>query len=136
MTYPCRHISIAINRSPGEVYEFASNPMNLPRWAAGLSQSTISKSEDGWIADSPMGQVRVWFAKHNDFGVMDHDVKLPSGEVNHNPFRVVANGDGSEVIFTLYQLPRMSAQDFEADAQLILADLRKLKALLESSGVS
>jgi hypothetical protein len=32
MTCPCRHISISINRPPKDVYEFASNPMNLPRW--------------------------------------------------------------------------------------------------------
>ncbi|HLU47226.1 MAG TPA: SRPBCC family protein, partial [Planctomycetota bacterium] len=88
---------------------------------------------DGWLADSPMGPVRVAFAKPNDLGVMDHDVTLPTGEVYHNPFRVVPNGDGSEVVFTLYRLPTMSDQDFENDAAMVLADLRRLKALLERS---
>jgi uncharacterized protein YndB with AHSA1/START domain len=30
--------SVYIARPPAEVYEFASDPRNLPRWAAGLAQ--------------------------------------------------------------------------------------------------
>lgn len=131
MTFPAQHISISIDLSPHDVYCFAANPRNLPLWAEGLSQSTITRTQDGWFADSPMGRVKVNFAKDNDLGVMDHDVTLPSGEVNHNPFRVVANGAGSEVIFTLYRLPGMSDLGFEEDAQMIRSDLVRLKALLE-----
>lgn len=132
MTFPARHISISINRSPNEVYEFASNPNNLPQWAEGLSRSSMKQSGDEWIADSPMGIVRVKFADANRFGVIDHDVTLPSGEVVHNPLRVLKNGNGSEVVFTLYRLPQMSDADFERDAQMVEKDLLKLKSLLEN----
>jgi uncharacterized membrane protein len=37
MTFMAKHISVSINRPAGQVYEFASNPENLPKWAAGLS---------------------------------------------------------------------------------------------------
>ena len=43
MTFMAKHISVSINRSAAQVYEFASNPENLPKWAAGLSGS-IKKS--------------------------------------------------------------------------------------------
>jgi hypothetical protein len=33
---------------------------------------------------------------------LDHDVTLPSGETLSNPMRVVPNGTGSEVVFTLF----------------------------------
>ncbi len=131
MTYPAKQISVSINRSMVDVYNFASKPENLPKWAEGLSQSKIIKSGDHWIADSPMGKVKVKFIIENQLGVMDHDVTLPSGEVNHNPFRVVKNNSGSEVIFTLFRLPRMSDSDFERDAKTVERDLRKLKAVLE-----
>lgn len=131
MTFPARHISVSINRGPKEVYKFASNPENLPQWAEGLSRSSIQKSGDEWIADSPMGVVKVKFLEENRFGVIDHDVTLPTGEVVHNPLRVVKNGDGSEVIFTLFRLPQMSDSDFERDAQMVERDLQKLKSLLE-----
>ncbi len=36
---PSRTLSVAIERPPGEVYGFVSNPENLPRWALGLGRS-------------------------------------------------------------------------------------------------
>jgi uncharacterized membrane protein len=78
MTFTTKHISVSINRSAAKVYEFASNPENLPKWAAGLSGS-IKKNDEDWIAESPMGRVKVKFAEKNKFGVLDHEVTLPSG---------------------------------------------------------
>lgn len=78
-----------------------------------------------------MGRVKVRFAEKNPYGVMDHDVTLPSGEVNHNPFRVLTNGDGGEVVFTLYKLPRMNDAQFDEDAAMISRDLKTLKEILE-----
>jgi hypothetical protein len=46
--------------------------------------------------------------------------------------RVVANGSGSEVLFTLFQLPGMSEEAFVADAGMVERDLRGLKSRLES----
>ncbi len=124
------HISVSISSAPAEVYAFASNPLNLPKWAAGLSGS-IEKSGDHWMADSPMGEIKIIFTPVNAFGVLDHDVTIPTGETFHNPMRVLKNGNGSEVVFTLYRQPQMSEKDFKADAAQVAKDLAKLKALLE-----
>lgn len=132
MTYPVKNISVTINQPAQKVYEFTSNPENLSLWAAGLSSSTLKKSGGNWIAKSPMGTVRINFSPRNAFGVMDHDVTLPSGEINHNPFRVISNGNGSEVIFTLFHLPRMSDEEFKDDSEMVFKDLKKLKQILES----
>jgi hypothetical protein len=78
-----------------------------------------------------MGKVTVKFAAENAFGVLDHDVKLPSGETFYNPMRVQPNGDGCEVIFTLYRRPEMSENEFQEDVATIEKDLAKLKTLLE-----
>jgi hypothetical protein len=129
--YKSKHVSISINCTPQKVYDFASNGENLTKWAAGLSQSSVKKSGEFWICESPMGSVKVQFAPQNTFGVMDHDVTLPSGEVNHNPFRVIQNDQAAEVIFTLYKRLGMNDQDFEKDALMIKKDLEILKALLE-----
>jgi hypothetical protein len=130
MTFKSRHISISINRSADEVYEFASNPENLPKWAAGLSGSV--KNIDGdWIAESPMGRVKVKFVDKNRFGILDHDVTLPTGETFYNPMRVFPNKDGSELIFTLYHRLGMSDSDFTDDEEQVKRDLLRLKALIE-----
>jgi hypothetical protein len=118
------HISQWIDAEPDEVYAFASDPDNLPRWAAGL-------------ADPAMGAVDVEFVPTNAFGVLDHVVELPSGEEFYNPMRVIPAGTGQsgcEVIFTLRRLPGVSDEAFAADAAAVAADLDVLRRLVEVAG--
>jgi hypothetical protein len=126
-----QHISVYLDRRPAEVYEFASDPRNLPRWAAGLARSEVRQEGDEWVADAPMGKVRVRFAERNAFGVMDHDVKLESGVTVHNPMRVVPNGEGSEFVFTLIRRPGATDAEFARDKAAVERDLKTLKDLLE-----
>ena len=134
MSYKSRHISISINSSVDEVYAFASNPENLPKWAAGLGGS-VKNVKGEWVAESPMGTIKIKFADKNRFGILDHDVTLPSGETFYNPMRVFPNKDRSELIFTLYQRPGMSDKDFKNDEEQIKEDLEKLKSLVEKQSV-
>lgn len=124
------HISVSINCPVNDVYEFASNAQNLPKWATGLSNS-IKKAGNEWIAESSMGIIKIKFAEKNKLGILDHDVTLPSGEKIYNPMRVFPNNNGSEIIFTLYQRPGMSDKMFTEDAEIVKRDLEKLKKLLE-----
>jgi len=125
-----KHLSETIARSAAEVYEYASDPANLPEWASGLGSS--AEHVDGqWFVDSPDGRLTIVFAERNDYGILDHDVTLPSGETVSNPMRVIADGDGCEVVFTLRRQPGMTDADFARDEGLVRADLRALKQLLE-----
>lgn len=127
-----RHISEVIACSPSDVYAFASAPENLPRWAAGLADSdSISRQGDTLLVDSPMGRVTVKVTPRNDYGILDHDVILPSGATVNNPLRVLPHPDGAEVVFTLRQLD-LSDAEFDRDAHMVEADLRRLQELLES----
>jgi hypothetical protein len=130
MTFKSRHISVSIKQSADQVYEFASNPENLPKWASGLSGSIKNVNGD-WFAESPMGKVKIEFAVKNNFGILDHKVTLPSGANFYNPMRVFPNNDGSELIFTLYQRPGMTEQMYAEDAATVAKDMEKLKTLLE-----
>jgi hypothetical protein len=132
LTFLAKHIGVSVNRTSSEVYEYVSNPVNLPKWAAGLGGS-IRKVDEDWIAESPMGTIKVRFVEKNKFGILDHDVILPSGENVYNPMHVVPNNDGSELVFTLYQRPGMSDQMFAEDAEIVRQDLERLKNVLEKS---
>lgn len=132
MTWPARHISQPIEVAPDAVAAFAGDPRNLPRWAAGLAGG-IRNQGGRWFADSPMGEVEVAFTGPIEVGVLDHDVTLPDGTVVHNPLRVLRNGEGSEVVFTLFRMPGAADEEFERDAALIAADLQRLRAILEES---
>jgi hypothetical protein len=130
MTWNARHLSVTIDRSPAEVVAYAGDAMHLPEWAAGLAAGVRPGDDGAWITDSPMGEVRVRFAPVNDLGVLDHDVTLPDGSVVRNPLRVLPNGAGSEVVFTVFQRDGMSDDAFEADAAAVTADLVRLRDIL------
>jgi len=130
-----RHVSQVVARPPDEVYEFVVRPENLPRWAAGLASSELTRDGDRFVAESPMGRVTVRFAPPNDFGVLDHDVTLPSGATVNNPLRVLPHPDGAELVFTLRQSD-MTDDEFDRDTRMIEADLDRLRQLLEVEGSS
>jgi hypothetical protein len=127
-----KHLSEGISRPAAEVYDYASNPANLPEWAPGLG-SSVEYVDGRWLVDSPMGRVSVAFVPRNEYGVLDHDVTMPSGEIVYNPMRVTKDGSGSEVVFTLRRLPGMSDEDFGRDAKAVAADLARLKQVLEAA---
>ncbi|MCU1417751.1 MAG: hypothetical protein JWP32_1925 [Schumannella sp.] len=106
-----QHISQPIARPPAQVVAFAQD---LSAWAAGVRDD-----------------MTVTFLPGRDLGILDHDVTLPDGRTFHNPLRVLANDDGSEVVFTLYRREGVTDEDFAADAAAIAADLAHLRELLE-----
>ncbi len=129
-----RHVSRIIAASPEAVYAVASRPDLLHRWAAGLASTEVVPDGDRLRVSSPMGEISIVFAPVNPYGVLDHEVRLPSGEVVHNPMRVVVHPDGAEVVFTVRQLA-MTDAELDRDAGLVAADLDALAVLVERSGV-
>lgn len=127
-----RHISTVIPAPANEVYAFAAEPRNLPRWAAGLAQSAVQMRGDELIASSPMGEVVVRFVPRNEFGVLDHAVELPTGTIVTNPLRVLAHPDGSEVIFTVRQI-ELTDDEFERDCDMVAADLGRLRDIFSGA---
>ena len=128
-----RHISEWIERPAAEVYEYAANPVNLPRWAPGLGNA-VENVDGQWFVDTPSGRVGFAFVERNRYGVLDHEVTLPSGQVIYNPMRVIPHGDACEVVFSVRRLPGMSDEEFARDAGLVQADLTRLKHILEGTG--
>jgi hypothetical protein len=115
------HVSQWIDADAAEVYAFAADPANLPRWAAGL-------------ADPKLAAVEVDFATRNEFGVLDHVVTLPSGERFYNPMRVIPAGlgkPGCEVVFTLRRPTGVTDEEFDSDAAAVAADLATLRRLMQ-----
>ena len=132
MTSHSRHLSEWIDRPAADVYEYASDPANLPEWAPGLG-TVVEKVGDEWFVETGMGRVGFAFVEPNRHGVLDHDVRLPSGDTISNPMRVIPDGDACEVVFTLRRLPGMTDEEFARDAGAVAADLTRLKRVLESA---
>jgi Polyketide cyclase / dehydrase and lipid transport len=130
-TMRVRHIGVTIDRPFDEVFAFLAEPANFERWASGLGRGLTHIEERSWRVDSPEGPVIVRFSAPNSHGVVDHEVATPAGERILNPMRVIPNGSGCEVVFTLFQRPGVSDETFKTDAQWVTRDLQSLKRLLE-----
>src|SRR4029078_2960814 len=87
-----RHLSETIERSAADVYEFVSDPANIPRCAQGLSPA-VENGDGRWLLGTGSDRASVAFAERNAFGVVDHEVTLPSGEIVHVPMRVGPHRD-------------------------------------------
>ena len=105
---------MTIERPPLDVYNFISDPKNLPKWASGLSAA-----------------VKVRFVERNKYGVLDHYVSVGSGEEVYVPMRIFPNGDGTEVLLTVFRQAGTSEEKFGEDTQWVRRDLEALKELLE-----
>jgi hypothetical protein len=129
-TMEARHIGITIDCPFKQAYAFAHKPESFPKWAAGLS-SSLHRTDDGWITETPAGQAKIVFSPENQFGVLDHAVQIGDQPEIYVPLRMMPNGDGIEVVLTLLRQPDMDDDAFARDAGLVEADLRALRALLE-----
>jgi len=129
---PARSFSISIRHEWRALYERIWRPEFFPDWAAGLADSALRPDgDDRWLADGFDGPIRMRFTPHNPLGVMDHWVDPGTGPEIHVPLRVVENGDGAEVILTLFRQPGMDEERFSADIKLVNRDLKALKFLIE-----
>jgi hypothetical protein len=129
MTYPVKNITVSINRSADEVYQFASNPENFPKWVAFVK--SMSNQGDVWLGKTDLGDIKIKWPPANDFGIMDHQVTLPTGETVNNPMRVIPNNKGCEFIFTIFWMPNRTEKQFTEDAEAVTRDLKKLKEIME-----
>ena len=126
-----RHLTVSLDRPAAAVYTYARDPAHLPVWAAGLAAG-IRLERGEWVADSPMGRVLVRFVPVNEYGVLDHDVVLPDGTTTTNPMRVLPDGAGSEVVFTVRRRAGMNDEEWAADTAAVAADLETLRRVLEA----
>ena len=129
-----RTLTISIACHPRAVYEFVSNLENLPAWAKTFCRS-VKRVGSEWIVETPQGSVKMRIAGNNEAGILDHSVIPAPGVEVLVPMRVVPNGAGSEMLFTLFQLPGMSDEQYAEDLGFVEQDLRSLQTLLERQSV-
>ena len=124
-------IQFFIARPVDEVYAFLADPQNYPRWAAvdgGITQ--IRQNE--WLTRTAFGDRIVRFSEPNPYGVLDHAVYAQGEEPVMMPMRVVANGEGTEVMFLFYRRDDMNDEQFKSTIEWVTTDLLTLQSLLET----
>ncbi|XDD51597.1 SRPBCC family protein [Leptospira sp. WS92.C1] len=129
--FKVKNISVSIFIPYPIVYEYISEPKNFPEWASGLCKSIEQGTGQEWVLETPQGKLKAVFTPKNEYGILDHTVLFDNGQKVENPMRVIRNGEGCEILFTLFQTPDMSLEKFEEDANWVQKDLNELKTLVE-----
>lgn len=130
-TLPCKHLSVSIPRPFELVNAFLSDPANWKLWASGLGEMQFDAATGDWTAQQDgTGVVTIVFTPPNVFGILDHRVTLPDGSVVIMPMRAIANGDGTEIVLTLFRQPGMDDATWKRDEGWVKKDLERLKMVL------
>ena len=122
-------LSISISCAPQKVYNFVSNLENFPKWVKFCR--SIKKSKMGWVMETLQGRMKIRIAAKNKLGVLDHYITDNSGVEVFVPMRVVPSLSGSEMTFTLFQMPNMLDKNYIKDIELVKKDLASLKNIME-----
>lgn len=124
--------SVDIQAPFDRAFGFLANPMNWPRYAV-VNLRSVSPGQDGWfkmVTKFGEGEIRVNPVR--ELGICDHEWRDPQASWTV-PARVVANGDGVTVMFTLFQPPVMTDAQFDRAMEDMDVEMNKLREILESS---
>jgi Polyketide cyclase / dehydrase and lipid transport. len=126
--------SIQIDRPVEAVYRFLADPINYPAWSAMRAEGYRRLDNGDWSGRTAFGPRHVRFTPPNGYGVLDHALFEPGGEVLMMPMRVVANEAGTELTYTFFRRTGMDDALFDSTLEWIHTDLMTLKTMLEALG--
>jgi hypothetical protein len=121
--------TISIDAPPGAVLDLVGDPLALPRWAPAFARSVRPGGEDGgWIVDGGDGEQRIRVRVSREHGTVDF--LAPTRDVGAFS-RVVANGSGSEFLFTQFFADDASEDDVARRRSIVEQELATVRALCE-----
>lgn len=124
-------VSVSIKAKPEKVWEFVSDPNNWKQFSDfGKDMQKVSEGE--WIAHTSQGDVRVILKFDKDRLLLDQICIIPSGEKQFIPYRVVPNGEGSELIMTNQQTATVSDGDYTEQLKWMKDELNNIKKIMEA----
>jgi hypothetical protein len=126
--------TVRIEAHPEQVFDFVSNPENLPRWAVGFCRAIRLSPDDPerWIVSTARGDVSIRFVVDRALGVIDF-VFEPARGVQATAFsRVLSNASGCEYVFTQFRGPETSDEEFDALVDTLVEELQVLRGLIHA----
>jgi hypothetical protein len=129
-------VKVTIDRPFDEVARYVGDPSSAHEWATEFFAGPLKATKgDEFVATVPMmgGEVRYRQDADLDKGVIDIYLAPRGGNFGPPlPVRVLPNGGGADVLYTLAQFPGTSDQAWQAGLQSMARELENLKQLLES----
>ena len=126
--------TLSIDAPRERVFDFLSRVENLPKWARIFCRE-LKKDEKGrWKVLSTRGEIFFRIAGDRDEGIVDMYGGPDEAAMAYWPARVVARPDGGSLfIFTAFQYPGMSDDEFNAACEGLKMEFPHLKELAETA---
>jgi Polyketide cyclase / dehydrase and lipid transport len=123
--------SISIDAPVDAVLDLISDATRLPRWAPAFARS-VRRDGDAWVAEAAGGEKRIRVRVSREHGTVDYlRAGTPPG-VDVGAFaRVIPNGGGAEMLFTLFFADGTPERDVEDARAVVAVELQTVRALCE-----
>jgi uncharacterized protein YndB with AHSA1/START domain len=120
--------SISIQAPPSAVLDVVADARTLPDWAPGFARS-VRPEGSHWIVDTGAGEALIDLAVSRERGTVDIvSVEEPRRGVFT---RVLANGDGSEYLFTQFFPDSATDADVQRQVAVVEGELETVRRLIE-----
>jgi hypothetical protein len=124
--------AVSIDAPEAVVFDFVSDPYNLPQWAPAFARS-VRPDGDDWIVTTDGGDDRVHIRVSRELGTVDFLAAGPLPDVEMGGFsRVIQNGEGSEYLFTLLFAEDMSEADLAGQRAAVAGELAAVRLRCEA----
>lgn len=131
--FDAKAISVGIARPMQQVYDYLSEPANFASWAFVDDARMVSLGQGEWGVETTVGRRIIKFAPRNDFGILTYQARLSLEDAPHLvPMRVLANGEGTELVYVFLRRPGSSKEAFASLIDWVTADVLVLKSILEA----
>ena len=118
--------SISIQAPPEAVLDLVGDATALPRWAPGFAQS-VARDGEHWLVN---GSARVAVNVSRERGTVDI---VSADQPRRGVFtRVLANGDGSEYLFTQFFPDSVPDADVQRQIAVVDGELETVRRLTEA----
>jgi hypothetical protein len=123
--------TISIAAPPRAVLDVVGDPRRFPDWAPAFARSVRPEGDD-WLVNTGAGEARIRVVVAAEQGTVD---VLDAGRPSRGAFlRVLPNGEGSELVFTLFFPDDAAEQGIAQQMATVEDELRAARSLCVPGG--
>ena len=124
--------TITIAASPAAVLAVVGDGARLPEWAPRFAAAVEHEGDDRWLIGEGDGRFAVRLRVDHTLGTADilRPVDPPTGAF----MRVVPNGEGSELLFTLFFPDGTAPEAVDVQMATVEGELATVRTLAEAAG--
>jgi uncharacterized protein YndB with AHSA1/START domain len=123
--------STTIDAPTGGVFSYLADAANLPSWAPAFA-TTVEPDGDAWVVGQGDARLGLRILADRERGTVDLRVTPPNGRESTVYMRVLPNGSGSELLFTLFFSDSRTDEELARQAAEVEAELARVRTACEA----